>query len=117
MMKLKLHYLILGILISTNSVLASTIHVTNHNKKPINIKIVAKEDKNAVTKMEIPAQQESTFTVDSEHLNGKSIYSIKGDTNPFTMGGKCEDLNVEKNYNVTFKNDKVGTSCVAELIK
>jgi hypothetical protein len=117
MLKSKLSYLAFVLLLSTNSVLGSTIHVTNHNKKPINIKIVATEDKNAVTKMEIPAQQESTFTVDTEHLNGKSVFSIKGDTNPFTMGGKCNDLNVENNYRVTFKNDKVGTSCVAEIIE
>ncbi len=117
MLKRYLHYAVFGILISTNSGLASTIHVTNHNKKPIKIKIVAKEDKNAVTKMEVPAEQESTFTVDIQHLNGKSVYSITGDTNPFTPGGKCKDLNVENDYSVTFKNDTAGTSCVAKLIK
>ncbi|MBW8309757.1 MAG: hypothetical protein K0M45_09040 [Candidatus Paracaedibacteraceae bacterium] len=117
MLKRHLQYLALGILVSTNYGLASTLHVTNHNKKPVKVKIVAKEDSKAVTKMEIPAEQQSTFTVDTEHLNGKSVYSIKGDTNPFTPGGKCNDLNIEKDYKVTFKDDKAGTSCVAELIK
>lgn len=107
---------ILAFVASTSLTYASTLNVTNENKKPIHIKIVAEGDSSAVTKLEISAERVSSFQVSSEQLNGKKYFSIKGDTSSFTPGGKCEHLNVEKNYAVTFQDDKMGTTCIAEEV-
>lgn len=112
----KLAYTTLGVLLLTSSSFASKINVVNENKKPIQIKIEAEGDTSAVSKREITADHKSTFEVNSGQLNGKSYFSIKGDTSAFTPGGKCDHLSVEKNYKLTFQDDKVGTSCVAEEI-
>lgn len=95
---------------------AGEIQVVNENKKTLGIKIEAEGDSNAVSKQEISAEHRSSFHVTPVQLNGKSHFSIKGDTSAFTSGGKCEHLSVEKNYTVTFQNDKVGTTCIAEEI-
>jgi hypothetical protein len=104
-----------------HSAVAGRIDVVNENKKSLKIKIKAEGDdikENLATYVkEIPAEHYSTFLVEATDLKGKSYYSIKGDTNAFTSGDKCDHLSVEKNYKVTFLNDAVGTTCVAEEIK
>ena len=103
-----------------SSVQAGRVDVVNENKKLLKVKIKAEGDnmnENLMTYgKEIPAKHHSTFEVNSADLNGKSHYSIKGDTNSFTAGGKCDHLSTDKNYKVTFLNDTSGTSCVAEEI-
>lgn len=96
---------------------AGEIKVINENKKTLGIKIEAEGDSNAVSKQEISAEHQSSFRVTKTQLNGKSYFSIKGDTSAFTSGGRCEHLSVEKDYTVTFQDDKVGTTCIAEEIK
>jgi len=96
---------------------AGTVNVVNENNKTIDIKIEAEGDSNAVSKRQISADRESSFEVTTDQLNGKSYYSIKGDTSAFTPGGKCDHLSVDKNYNVTFLNDKMGTTCLSEEIE
>jgi len=100
---------------------AGRIDVVNENKKSLTVRIKAEGDninENLATYIkEIPAEYYFTFMVESSDLEGKSHYSIKGDTNAFTPGGKCDHLSVDKNYKVTFLNDVAGTTCVAEEIK
>jgi hypothetical protein len=109
------------ILSIVSSASAGRVDVVNENKKLLKVKIKAEGDninENLMTySKDISAEHHSTFDVNSADLNGKSHYSIKGDTNSFTAGGKCHHLSVEKNYKVTFLNDTAGTSCVAEEIK
>jgi hypothetical protein len=104
-----------------HSALASRIDVVNENKKSLKVKIKAEgsdvQEDLATYVKEIPAEHHSTFSVEGTDLKGKSHYSIKGDTNPFTPGGQCDHLSVEKNYKVTFLNEAVGTTCVAEEVK
>ncbi|WP_010304042.1 hypothetical protein [Candidatus Odyssella thessalonicensis] len=107
---------IIGSLILATPAFASIIHVTNENQKPIKIKVTADEDSDAVIKMKVSENRDSTFRVDREHMNGKLSFSIKGDTNPFTAGGTCDNLKIDKDYRVTFTNDKMGTSCKSEII-
>lgn len=99
----------------------SQVEVVNENKKELKVKIKAEGD-NFNEKLEayvkkISGERESTFVVTSADLAGKSYYSIEGDTNPFTAGDKCKHLSVSKDYRVTFLNDTVGTTCVAQEIK
>lgn len=102
-----------------HSALASHIEVVNENKKSLTVKIKAEgmDTDDATYVQEIPAEQHSKFSIDKSSIKEKSFFSIKGSTSPFTPGDKCNLLNVEKNYKVTFLNDKVGTTCVAEEIK
>lgn len=97
---------------------AGTVQVVNENKKSLKIKIKAEGNvlnEDLVSYVEIiPAEYYHTFKVTSESLKGKTHYSIKGDTNPFTVGDKCDHLSADANYRVTFINDVAGTTCVAE---
>lgn len=98
--------------------LASKIEVVNENKKPLKVRIIP-EDTTETTK-ELPADARSTFSVESKDLQGDiqgPYYAIKGDTNPLTAGDKCRHLSVQKDYKVTFLDDAMGTTCVAEEIK
>lgn len=101
-------------------VTAGRMEVVNENKKALKIRIEAEGDKLserlASFSKEIPSEREFTFLVDRSDLKGKSHYSIKGDTNPFAPGDKCQHLSVDKDYKVTFLNDPVGTTCIAEEI-
>ncbi|MGN6671227.1 MAG: hypothetical protein ACTHJ4_06800 [Candidatus Nucleicultricaceae bacterium] len=97
---------------------AGTVQVINENKKSLKVRIKAEgnvlnEDLASYVEI-IPAEHYYTFTVTPENLKGKTHYSIKGDTNPFTVGDKCDHLSVDANYRVTFINDVAGTTCVAE---
>jgi len=100
---------------------AGQIEVINKNKKPLKVKIEAEGDKMKETLsshiQEIPAKESFMFNVEPEHLGGKTSYSIKGDTNPFTPGDSCNKLDVKNDYRVTFTNDTIGTSCIAEKIE
>ncbi|MDF3033355.1 MAG: hypothetical protein K0R76_309 [Alphaproteobacteria bacterium] len=93
---------------------AVQLQIVNENKKEIDIKIEPEGDTNAAFKQRIPADNNSSLTLDPKQFSGKSYFSIKGDTSAFTPGGKCEHLSVDKDYKVTFQDDKVGTTCVAE---
>src|SRR5438132_3895578 len=72
---------------------AGKIEVVNKNKKPLKVKIEAEGDKMKETLsshiQEIPAKESFVFDVEADHLGGKTSYSIKGDTNPFTPGDSC----------------------------
>ncbi len=66
---------------------------------------------------EIPADISSRLTINKKDINNKTFYSIKGETGSFAPSGRCEYLNVDKNYKVTFLNDAIGTTCIAEETK
>jgi hypothetical protein len=100
---------------------ASRIEVVNENETPIKVKIQAEgnnfEEKITTYAQEIPGEYYFSFWVVASELKGKPYYSIKGYTSAFMPGGKCNHLSVEKNYRVTFLNDALGTTCIAEEIQ
>jgi hypothetical protein len=112
---------VVSVLFVVPSAFAGKLDVVNENKKALTVRIKAdggNMGENLATYVkEIPAEYYFTFIVDNSDLKGKSHYSIKGDTSAFTSGDKCQHLSVEKNYRVTFLNNTVGTTCVAEEIK
>lgn len=101
--------------------IASRIDIVNENKKALKVKIKGDGDDTKETLTvhikEIPAEQASTLTISKQDVNNKTYYSIKGDTSNFTPAGRCDYLNVDKNYKVTFLNDTAGTTCIAEEVK
>ncbi len=100
--------------------LASKIEIVNENKKALTVKVKGEGDdtreKLTMHVKEIPADLSSTLTINKSDINNKTFYSIKGETGPFSPSGRCEYLNVDKNYKVTFLNDAIGTTCIAEPV-
>ncbi len=111
---------VLGVLstVSVNA-MAGKLVVKNENGKAMVLQIVPEgASMGFVLKQTIPAGQEFVFDIQSAAIENKSIYSVAGDTNVFTSGDKCKNLHVDKNYTLTFTDDKMGTTCVAtELVK
>ncbi len=104
-------------MIAPLAVKAERLQIVNENKKELKVKVRANGDplteRLAEKRVDIPAEHYYELYVSSSDLKGKSLYSIEGDTNPFTPGGSCQNMSVNKKYKVIFKNDTVGTSCVA----
>ena len=95
---------------------AGELNVLNENNKELLIKIEAVGDSSAFFKQTIPADKISSFTINASQLNGKTKFTIMGDTSTFTAGDKCKNLSVDKNYKVTLTTDTIGTTCTAEEI-
>lgn len=116
------HIWINGLLITACAfpAIAGRVDVVNENKKVLKIKIEAEGDKINEPLVsyikEIPSDYHFYFLVDESDLKGKSHYSIKGATSAFAPGDKCQHLSVDKDYKVTFLNETIGTTCVAEEI-
>ncbi|OJX12240.1 MAG: hypothetical protein BGO77_03575 [Caedibacter sp. 37-49] len=95
---------------------AGVINVVNENNKELLIKIEAIGDSSAILKQTIPAENVSSFSINSDQLNGKNNFTIMGDTSTFTSGDKCKNLSTNSDYKVTFTTDTVGITCIAEEI-
>lgn len=122
--------------------MASKIEIINENEKPVKIRfkpegsvlgrilwktvgetitgavdeiIGSENQKNYLEDnvLEIPAKGRINYSLDLSNIKGVNSFSIKGDTSMFTPGSECENLNVLKNYKVTFTDDLIGTSCKA----
>ncbi len=93
---------------------ASKIEVINENKKSLTIKIRGISKLMSSFIKEIPAAYNSSFCINKEDIKGNQFYSITGVTNMITPSGKCEFLNIDKNYQITFIDDMLGTTCIAE---
>lgn len=106
---------------------AGTVRVKNEKTLPIILHIIpeGKSKNNVIYHAEIPAASESgkitepsyfDFAITPKDIDNKTYYSIQGETVPF-IGDQCNHLNVSKDYQVTFQNEEVGTTCIAEEIQ
>ncbi|MCA0370303.1 MAG: hypothetical protein LCH26_04270 [Proteobacteria bacterium] len=99
---------------------AGTLKVVNENDTSLTVRLFVEGD---------PAQQALTERCckmrgkGSCHLKtnpgevlGATHYAIEGETNPFTSTGSCRNLRVDKDYQVTFTDDAIGTSCIARRL-
>lgn len=122
--------------------MASKIEIINENEKPVKVRfkpegsvlgrilwktvgetitgavdeiIGSENQKNYLEDnvLEIPAKGRVNYSLDLSNIKGINSFSIKGDTSMFIPGSECENLNVLKNYRVTFTDDLIGTSCKA----
>ena len=116
-MKNSLVLALIGGVFSAFVVKADRLQIVNENKKELTVKVRAEgaalTENLAERRINIPAEHYYEFYVSASDLGGKSLYSIEGETNPFTPGGSCKNMSVHKKYEVIFKNDTLGTSCVA----
>ena len=92
---------------------AGTIKVVNELKKPFQVVIEPTNDRDSAFVKDISADPESSFEVTFPQL-GKITFALKGHVTPFKPEDKCYNLNVEKDYSVTFRDDKTHITCIAE---
>ncbi len=99
---------------------AGELRVVNENKKELQIKLIPEgAATETVHKANYRIKPESyiVLKVAQKNIDNKSYFSIKGDTNWAGVGNDtCEHLSVHKNYRVTFQNNTIGTTCIAEEI-
>jgi hypothetical protein len=99
------------------SAAAGHIKIVNENKKPIKIKIVpVGKGTNKVEMKDLPGDHFYEFDVTPQMTQSKTRYAIEGETHVF-LGDTCKNLSVEENYQVTFTDDVMGTTCLAEKAK
>ena len=99
---------------------ASKLHINNQNTKDIIISIQSEGADNETVhwkELTIPAQKEKDVLVSEEEMGGKKTFCVKGKVNPITPKGTCSNMDITKNYNLTFKDSTLGTECVCELAK
>lgn len=94
---------------------AAKVKISNENRKSITIKITPEGSimERPIYKQNLPAERYFEFNVSASDIGGREYFSIEGDTNPL-MGDTCKHLSINKNYNVTFQDDAVGTTCLAQ---
>jgi len=100
---------------------AGYIRVNNEKPTEIQIKIIpepALTEESTLSKgikgKAHPTQKNyADFYISPEHIKNKSHYAVAGATNLF-LGDKCRNLSVLKHYEVSFLDDPVGTTCIAE---
>ena len=102
-------------LLAISTANAGDINIVNQNKKAIDVRFEASDDSKIYFDHQIPATAESKFTLTEDNLKGKKIFFVKGSSNSITSD-KCKDLHIDKNYELVFTNDSVGTTCVATEI-
>ncbi len=57
------------------------------------------------------------FIISPEHLHGHQHFSVTGNSGGIFSGGSCRNLSTAKNYQITFLNDDIGTTCISEEIE
>ena len=125
--KILLSTALLSIFSISSIAAAGTLHVVNDKTKDITVNIKPEGASLGFTlKQTIPAAKvdnqgnsaESTrfiFPIERGAIENKSVYSVTGSVGTIGfLSGTCENLSVDKDYTITFTDDKVGTSCKAE---
>jgi hypothetical protein len=102
---------------------AGYIRVINEKPNDLTIQIIpepALTEKAALSKdikgkAHAAQKNYADFYIAPEHINNKSHFAVAGATN-FFLGDKCRNLSVLKHYEISFQDDPVGTTCVAEEV-
>lgn len=113
MLKKQMVYMTLSLLAFVAQSEAGTLKVINEMKKPFQVVIEPTNDLKSAFVKDISADPESSFEVTFPQL-GKITFAIKGHVTAFKPEDKCYNLNVEKDYRVTFRDDKTHITCIAE---
>ena len=115
--------LIIFSLISGN-VDAGIVRVINENADPIILNVIPEpvsEESPYCWKCltglcDTPKTNIVDLIIPSECLIGKENFAVIGTTGGFLFNGKCRNLSVLKDYELTFLNDSIGTSCISKEI-
>jgi len=110
----------LGLVAGVSPAFSSKLHIKNENAKELTVLIQSEgSSSETVHWVELPvlAKSEKDIVVTEETMGGKKTFSVKGKTNPMTPKGISSNMDINKNYNLTFKDSSLGTECVCELAK
>ncbi|OJW50323.1 MAG: hypothetical protein BGO67_00130 [Alphaproteobacteria bacterium 41-28] len=102
---------------------AGYIRVVNEKPNDLTIQIIpepaltekATLSKDIKGKVQATQKNYNDFYIAPEHIKDKTHYAVAGATN-FFLGDKCRNLSVLKHYEISFQDDPVGTTCIAEEI-
>ena len=119
MKSLYLLYIILLTNIVSSSTFAGEITVTNDNCYTIWFRFIPQKDhlRSQPQMIEMAPHSNLKINVTADLIDHKPIYSIEGDKKIGGSNGPCLNLQLSKNYQVTFKQDKFSFKCVSHEIK
>jgi hypothetical protein len=116
-----LHATTLAAVVAAIPLTAGELRVVNENKKELNIKLIpegAATESVHSSHYKIKPESYISLKVEPKHISSKEYFSIQGDTNWAGIGNDtCERLSIHKDYRVTFQNNTIGTTCIAEEIR
>ncbi|MBA4118884.1 MAG: hypothetical protein C0514_08340 [Candidatus Puniceispirillum sp.] len=99
---------------------AGTIKVVNENTKDLTVRLFVEGSPSQQAMTERCCQMRGKGSCHLKTTPGQVLgathYAIEGETNPFTSTGSCRNLRVDKDYQVTFTDDAIGTSCIARRL-
>ncbi len=100
--------------LSATQVSAAKLRISNENRKKIVLRIIPEPTTTSEVKItkELGAENNYEFTLSPEDIGNKRFFAIEGETHPF-IGDKCKNLSIIKDYEIAFKDDVVGTTCIA----
>jgi hypothetical protein len=107
--------------IEKNPSTASTIKIINHSRAPLEINVVNSTDgkpycKKCLLSEEIRGKNLVKIIIPNNAFKGSTYFSIVDISHGFLGNGKCKNLNVHKNYEVSFFETTLGTRCRAKEI-
>ena len=102
---------------------ASKIRVINEKENDITIKIIPEGSSNqkptfsqVISGTINPGQKHfADFHITPSQTYGKSHFAVAG-SGGFFLGDKCRNLSILKNYEISFQDSTLGTTCIAEEI-
>ena len=103
------------VVLSASAYANSTLHIHNKNDTSISLRLLTKKPGGFNLSREIPAKTDIKITLDTAAFKGEDTYDIQGETHLF-IGDKCKNLHLNQDYDITFTNDRIGTTCHAERL-
>lgn len=119
---MKLFYSSCALLIAAffQNAYSGKINIVNENKKTVHFRLIPEDEKNfsfrkKYGKLSVKGHSTRQFIVEPHDIKNQPVYSIEGERK--FGGDTCINMAIDKDYRVTFKKDKVGTTFIAEEIK
>lgn len=112
--------LILTCCVSWQEAKASQITITNHQRSILKINVVIPPEETPYCKeclgSPLRGGEKRTITVSADKLKGSELFSVVDATNGFIGESECSNLNVFKNYKISFYETTAGTRCTCKEI-
>lgn len=116
MVKKNFLYGLMSFFALTNFSYGSIVSVKNKTSETLKLRIEPQSDKSAAFSQEISSSPESSFIITYKQTKGSSFFSVKNVKATFDSSSNCENLETEKDYQLTFEKSKGKVSCVASEV-
>jgi hypothetical protein len=106
-----------------NKAEAGIVTITNNSEAPINMNIIPATEgipycwKCLDSRFQTCGMQTAAIAVPLDAFCGYEYFSVIDTENGFMASGRCENLNIFKNYQITFSDTTFGTKCESREIK